>query len=156
MTKTPCFVRLRIIGEGLNLQEITDKIGIAPDTSYKKDEERIINVLRREEKVIYKEDGWIAETGTKYNKKHEPIESIESVIDRFMKMLCPATEYIRELSSKAAITFWIDGYPDSEQQNVHISKEVIKNLFDMGITLDCSMAFLKPFYDGTHERNRKE
>ena len=156
MKNTSCFVNLRIVGKGLKLQEITDKIGITPDTSYKEDEERITNVLRREERVIYKEDGWIASVETKHNKRHEPIESIENAIDRFMKILCPATDYIRELSTKAEITFWIDGYPDSEQQNVHISKEVLKNLFDMGITLDCSMAFLKPFYDGTYERNRKE
>ena len=136
------FIKLRISGDGLNLQEITDQLGLLPSHTSRKGDAFISRW--RHEKIIYQEDCWLAE--------HEPSEGakLELEIEHFATQLKPSAAYLKSLSEKYNVTFWISAYPEGEQANVHITAKTIGILSELGATLDCSMAFLKEFYDGKY------
>ncbi len=137
------FVKLRISGYGLNLEEITEKLRIKPTFSCRAGEEYTFK--SGDNKVAtYKEDCWIAET----EKRQK--ETLDQTIERFMLEFQISSEYIKELSNKFDVTLWISAYPDEEQSNIHLSKDTLKVINDMGISLDFNVLFLKDFYDGTY------
>jgi len=77
-------------------------------------------------------------------------ETIEKATKRFLDGLLPSAAYLKNLAGKYNATLWISAYPETEQINLHLSQNTIKRIFDLGITLDFSIMFLKQFYDGTY------
>jgi len=137
------FVDLRISGDGLDLDEITEKLGMAPDVSFKKGDVHI-DTKFGSKATVYQEDCWI----TGYEYSGEAI--FEETLDSFMAKINLSASYIKSLSEMHKITVWISAYPDSEQANIHLSKNSIEIINEIGATLDCSMAFLKEFYEGNY------
>jgi hypothetical protein len=137
------FINLRISGLGLNLPEITDQLKIAPSHAYKKGD---IYYSKKPivKEIIYQEDCWISGT------ENQPDDAVEQAIDGFLEKLLPSSIFLKELARKHNVTIWISAYPDSEQANIHLSSQTINALSEIGATLDCSMALLKDFYDGTY------
>lgn len=139
------FINLRISGFGLDLQEISNQIGMIPHCAYKKGD-IFVDKKRDGKEVIYQEDCWIAGTET------FPNETIEQALERFLKQIIPVSNYVNNLAKKNEVTIWISAYPDDEQTNIHLSVETIRALCEIGVSFDCSTLFLKQFYDGTYEK----
>ena len=139
------FVDIRISGDALNFQEITESLGITPSHICKKGDTHVSKIIKGQT-TIYKEDCWISGGET------ENDEIVEHCIERFVSSILPASDYLKELSNNYVITLWVSTYPESEQTNIHLSKTAIKALSEMGMSLDCSSAFLKDFYDGTYAK----
>lgn len=137
------FINLRISGQGLNLEEITQKLKSVPDRTYKRGD-IFVDQKHGGKKVIYQEDCWIL--------GYEPDEntSFEEELEYFVTKFKNASAYLKSLAEEHNITIWISTYPDCEQANTHISFPTINILNEIGATLDCSVTFLKEFYDGTY------
>ena len=63
------FVKLRISGLGLDLQDITKNISIEPDVSYKKGDVVVSEITGKE--TVHREDSWIVGFETKGEKSVE-------------------------------------------------------------------------------------
>ena len=135
------FISLRISGQELNLREITKQLHMSPTHAYKKGES-FLDRWRGGEKIVYREDCWLAETET------EPGETPELALTRFVVELLPFTDFLKRLSQSADITILVSVYPESEQVNLHLSPEVIAALYQIGAGFDGSVLFLRQFYDG--------
>ena len=83
---------------------------------------------------------------------YKPCENakLEDELEHFVMQLKPSAAYIKSLAEKHAVTVWISSHPEGIQANIHISSVTINVLREMGATLDCSMAFLKDFYEGNY------
>ena len=137
------YIKLRISGIGLNLQEITDQLGFMPASAGKKGD-IIPSKWQTDVATILPEDVWLGEH--KFDNATNP----EHEIEQFAIRLRPSAPYLKSLSKKHSITFWITAYPEGEQANVHVSALTIDILSEIGATLDCSMLFLKDFYEGKY------
>lgn len=137
------FVCLRISGTNINLQEVSDMLKTKPSMTHKKGD---IHTNKRVsgQVIVHQEDCWIVKTETASN------ETIEKATKRFLDGLLPSAAYLKNLAGKYNATLWISAYPETEQINLHLSQNTIKRIFDLGITLDFSIMFLKQFYDGTY------
>jgi len=135
------FVKLRISGVGLNLQEISDQLGLAPDQAYKKGDA----CAHREhggEAAAYHEDCWMV------GLESDEDMTVEENVERLVSMLISSSVYLKALSKEHNVTVWVSAYPDAEQANIHIAAPTIAALSEIGAALDCSTLFLKDFYDG--------
>jgi len=137
------FINLRISGAGLDLQEITTQLPIHPANTGKKGDV-IIGQWSFEENTTLQEDFWLGE-----HRSDEKLK-LEENLEHFMMKLKPAAAYLRTLAEKHHVTIWVSAYPENEQANIHISLATINILSEIGATLDCSMAFLKDFYEGNY------
>ena len=137
------YINLRISGLGLNLQEITNQLGIMPVNTCMRGEIHIDEKYGGRE-TVFQEDVWLAEYKPYENAK------FEEELENFVTQLKPSAIYLKSLAEKHAVTVWISSYPESEQANVHITSATINALSEIGATLDCSMAFLKDFYEGNY------
>lgn len=133
------FVKLRITGEGLPIQDVTNKLERTPDFSYKKGDVFIDERFKRRP-VIYKEDCWLVEA----EKNND--ESLEECIERFILGFNEKTSYLKEFSKRFNLTVWISAYPEKEQTNIHLSAETTAIIAAMGASIDYNIAFLKEFY----------
>ena len=136
------FIDLRISGMGLDLQDITKNLSMKPAFSSKKGDV-IFNKATGTE-TIHKEDSWIVGVET------APGASIEQTIEKFLKQLIPAASYLKDLAAKFEVTVWVSTFPETEQINVHLSPQAINDIHEIGASFDCSVKFLKQFYDGTY------
>ena len=137
------YVDIRISGIGLDEEAISKNLGLIPNTFYTKGD-TFVDEKYGGTKIEYEEDCWIVGTETEFN------EAIEHTIDRFLEVLLPSAEYLKDLSRKHNITLWVSLYPEDEQSNIHISGKTINALCQIGISLDCSVSFLKDFYNGSY------
>jgi len=137
------YINLRICGQGLNLQEITNKLGLLPVNARKKGEVHVDEKYSGKSK-IFQEDFWIGEYRPSENVK------LEDELEHFLVQLKPSAAYLKSLAEKHTVTVWVSSYLEKEQANVHISSTAIDVLSEIGATLDCSMAFLKDFYEGNY------
>jgi len=137
------YVKLRISGIGLNIQEISSRLGLAPDHVYMKGD--ICSPRNHSgEEIAYQEDCWI-----KGIESDEDI-NVEKTLERFVGTLKSSSDYLKTLSKEHDVTVWVSVYPDSEQANIHIAAPIIIALSEIGATLDCSTLFLKDFYNGMY------
>jgi hypothetical protein len=127
----------------LNLQEITDQLKLIPDRAYKTGDV-FIDEKYGAKKTVYQEDCWI--TGI----KSEEGEPVEDTVARFLDKLRPYSIYLKELSSSCDVTLWLSLYPDNEQMNVHLSRKIIAQAYEMGISIDVGAMFLKQYYEGRY------
>ena len=136
------FVTLRITGQGLILQEITDKLGRYPDYSYKKGD--VYTSKRSGRRIVYKEDAWLSEV------KNKEGESLENCIEQFVLSFCYVADYLKALATKFDVCIWISAFSESEQSNVHLSEHTIVALCAIGASVDVNVMFLEDFYNGTY------
>jgi len=136
------FFDLRISGLGLNIHEITDRLKITPDYAYNKGDTFVDKKHGGE--ITYKEDCWIA--GYEANENRDLDEELEY----FVTKLKFSADYLKSLAEHHNVTIWVSTYPENEQANIHITLPTIIALGEIGATLDCSMVFLKEFYDGKY------
>ena len=136
------FIDLRIGGQGLNLNEITQTLSIRPDHAYKKGDMVFSKITKTE--TVHKEDSWIA------GVKVEEGGSLEKATVRFLEKLRPNSDYLKMLASSFDVILWLSLYPDNEQMNVHLSPSIIAQVYEMGISIDVEAAFLKQIYEGNY------
>jgi len=136
------FIKLRIVGEGLDIQRVSDKLGRAPDFSYKKGDIYFNKITKS--KTVYQENCWMAEAE---KKEHE---TLDECVEVFILGFFRTAKQLKEISEKFSSTFWISAYPENEQSTIHLSKKVIFALGEMGVPVDFTVAFLKDFYDGSY------
>ena len=139
------FVKLRIAGQNLNFEEITQALSQKPSCTYKKGE-CYTPKYGDKQPIIYKEDCWLFEV-----EKQED-ETIDATVYRFLTKFEKSKEYINKLSQKAELTLWVSVYPDNEQSNIHLENKTLKLLADIGLVVDFDIMFLKDFYDGTYNK----
>ena len=137
------FVYLAVSGENVDLDEITRTLNITPKYSYKKGEER----FNRGERIVYKEDRWIADIEINDDDKTE--EEIARFIDSFYEN----KEYIRELSHKHCVELEITAYPDINQYHLHLSNESLGKLAELGVGIWFTCMLLEEFYTGEYVNN---
>lgn len=136
------FVKLKISGHGLNIEEITKKLKQEPD--YKFYEGESYTSKYDNTPITYKEDCWIKGT----EKKGD--ETVENTIERFLSDYTHSASYLQELAGKFNVILCISVYPDEEQSSIHLSTKVLKLISDMGMSIDFDASFLKKFYDGSY------
>ena len=137
------FINLRISGTAIDLQEITEQLPIPPVNTGKKGDV-VMNRSPLEKRTVIQEDFWIGE------HRFDENASLEENLECFLIRLRASAAFLKFLSKKHDVTIWVSAYPETEQANMHISVEAINILSEIGATLDCSMAFLKDFYDGIY------
>jgi len=134
------FIKLRIVGEGLDISNISQTLKMEPTISYKKDDIRVY----RNETIKYKEDCWLLDVEIANE------EEIEFAIDDFVSKFIAHMEIIREWAKKCSITLWLTLYPESIQLNFHMSNDTLKKIESCGIDFDVSIMCLQEFYNGTY------
>lgn len=120
------FIYFRIWGNDIRSDEITKKLGIKPEMSCKKGEQRV----HRGETITYREDFWLI------SKTVENTDRTEQEIRTFLISLYKHKEYILSLSKKFNVTLWVTVYNDGIQRNLHFSNEILKMINELGIDLD--------------------
>lgn len=138
-----CFVKIRVSGTGVNIEELTERLEIEPIRSYHKGDS-FVPAKTVKKPGIYEEDCWIAGIESKKN------ETVENCVSRFLEILLPHSNYLSKLAQQHNITLWVSAYPDNEQMNFHLSESCMKKLLKIGAALDLSSAFLKDFYEGNY------
>ena len=139
------FIKLRIAGQNLNFEEITQKLSQQPSFIYRKGD-CYTPKFGDKQPIIYEEDCWIFEV-----EKQED-ETFDDMLYAFLIRFIKSKEYIKELSDNFDATLWVSVYPDGEQSNIHLEKKTLKILSDMGLVVDLDIMFLKDFYDGTYSK----
>ena len=139
------FVKLRITGQDLNLEQINNELSQQPSFTYRKCD-TYTPKFGDKQPIICKEDCWLFEV-----EKQED-ETIDATVYRFLTKFEKSKEYINKLSQKAELTLWVSVYPDNEQSNIHLENKTLKLLADIGLVVDFDIMFLKNFYDGTYNK----
>ena len=137
------FVKLRITGQDLNLEQINKELSQQPSFTYRKGD-TYTPKFGDKQPIIYKEDCWLFEV-----EKQED-ETIDATVYRFLTKFVKSKEYLNKLSQKAELTLWVSAYPDNEQGNIHLENKTLKLLADFGLVVDFDIMFLKDFYDVTY------
>ena len=137
------FVKLRITGQDLNLEQINNELSQQPSFTYRKGD-TYTPKFGDKQPIIYKEDCWLFEV-----EKQED-ETIDATVYRFLTKFEKSKEYLNKLSQKAELTLWVSVYPDNEQSNIHLENKTLKLLADIGLVVDFDIMFLKDFYEGTY------
>jgi hypothetical protein len=135
------FISFRISGIGLDINAITDKMGLKPCYTFKKGD-----VIKDRFSVVHvqNEDCWMFDT------EPQASDDLDKIISEFVSKYLTNRAFIRELSEKSNVTVWCEIYPESEQYNIHLSSSVIFLLQDLGVSLDVSMLNLQRFYGGNY------
>lgn len=137
------YIYFRITGEHLDLPSITENIGIKPEKLYHKGERyrtSPIGAIPAEEKE-YDFDGFISmiECDSKDTEKQ---------LERLIGQLYRKKEFLRNLSEQAeSMTVWVNLYPETYQQNLHISPKSMDMLAYMHISLDVTIMNLTTLTD---------
>ena len=139
------YVKLRITGQDLNLEQINNELSQQPSFTYRKGD-TYTPKFGDKQPIIYKEDCWLFEV-----EKQED-ETIDATVYRFLTKFEKSKEYINKLSQKAELTLWVSVYPDNEQSNIHLENKTLKLLADIGLAVDFDIMFLKDFCDGTYNK----
>ena len=139
------FIKLRIVGQNLKLEEITEKLSQLPSFTYRKGD-RYTPKYGEKKAIVYKEDCWLL------TLEKDESQTFDDAINEFLSKLKNSTDYLKELSSNFDVTLWISAYPDEEQSNIHLSPDTLKLIANMGISVDLNNLFLKEFYDGTYNK----
>ena len=139
------FVKLRITGQDLNLEQINNELLQQPSFTYRKGD-IYTPKFGDKQPIIYKEDCWLFEV-----EKQED-ETIDATVYRFLTKFVKSKEYLNKLSQKAELTLWVSAYPDNEQGNIHLENKTLKLLADFGLVVDFDIMFLKDFYDVTYNK----
>ena len=139
------FVKLRITGQDLDLEQIKKELLHQPSFVYRKGD-CYTPKFGDKKPVVYKEDCWILE-GEK-----QDVETIDGMLYRFLTELEESKKYLKEISDNADVALWVSVYPNSEQSNIHIENNTLKLLADMGLVIDFDIMFLKEFYDATYNQ----
>lgn len=111
------FVDFRISGKNIDLENISKTLDIIPEYSYKKE-------------GIHNEDFWIA--SIKIRNQDETEEKMLDFIDLFYKN----KDYIMQILDMYNITLWITVCQNTNQYNVHFSKNMLDKISEMGIDID--------------------
>jgi len=135
------FLKLWISGEGLPLDEVTNRFGIQPTYSYKKGDTYYDKITK--ETITYIEDCWL------FNKEIET-EQFEQKIFSFVNSFKIETEYIKSLAKKFKTFLWLAVYPEREQEIVHLSHKISETIYKLGLPIEIEIADLREFYDGTY------
>ena len=136
------FIIIRISGKGLQLDEITNKFGVKPTTSYKKGDTHYNKYSK--ETLVYKDDCWL------YDKKIKVNKTFNKKIVEFLEPFLKQADYVHELSKQFEIIAWISLYPEEDHNNIHLSPSVIESLHTLGLSLDIEISDLRMFYDGSY------
>ena len=139
------FVKLRITGQDLNLEQINNELSQQPSFTYRKGD-TYTPKFGDKQPIIYKEDCWLFEV-----EKQED-ETIDATVYSFLTKFEKSKEYLNKLSQKAELTLWVSVYPDNEQSNIHLENKTLKLLADIGLVVDFDIMFLKDFYDATYNK----
>ena len=134
------FIKLRITGHNLKLEEISEKFARQPGLTYRKGDSYTSKYSDRKP-VTYKEDCWMYEVEKSENM------TLEAAIEKFVSEFADCADYLKELSEQNNITLWISAYPDEEQDNIHLSPKTLRHIADLGISIDFDIMFLKDFYE---------
>ena len=138
------FIKLRITGQNLNLEEITEKLSHKPSFTYRKGDSYIPKYADKKP-IMYKEDCWLLEV------EKDVTQTLDDTIIKFVSNFTDKTGYLQELSGEYDVTLWVSAYPDEEQSNIHLSPDTLKVIADMGISVDFNILFLKDFYEETYK-----
>ena len=138
------FIKLRIAGQNLKFEEITEKLSQQPSFTYRRGD-AYTPKYGGKKPITYEEDCWLLE------KEKDENQTFDVAIKKFVSAFKDSTDYLKELSSSFDVTLWVSAYPDEEQSNIHLSPDTLRLIVNMGISVDFNILFLKEFYDGTYK-----
>ena len=137
------YIYFRITGEHLDLPSMIENIGIKPEKLYHKGERyqtRPIGDIPAEEKE-YDFDGFMSMIECDF-------KDTEKQLERLIEQLYRKKEFLRNLSEQAeSMTVWVNLYPETYQQNLHISPKSMGMLAYMHISLDITSMNLTALTD---------
>lgn len=139
------FVNLRISGQSIDFERITESLSISPNHICKKDDMKYDKITKKH--FTCSEDCW---TG---GIQIENEEETENKINGFIDLLYENKEMIQQLSKCHNITLWITLHPDTIQFNLHLSNKVLKKINELGIDIDITCMYLQEFYSGSYLSN---
>ena len=139
------FVKLRVTGQDLNLEQINKELSQQPSFTYRKGD-TYTPKFGDKQPIIYKEDCCV------FDVEKQEDETIDATVYRFLTKFVKSKEYLNKLSQKAELTLWVSVYPDNEQSNIHLENKTLKLLADIGLVVDFDIMFLKDFYDITYNK----
>ena len=122
------FAYLRITGEDMEPEDITLRLRLEPDTVQKKGQE------------IAARHGWLGEGEYQsdcwqFSIESEESESVAALTDRFLDLLLPRAEHLRELAEQFAAELYISVYPESRQESILFGVQTSRKLADIGLPL---------------------
>ena len=130
------FVNLKIYGQNINLNTITETLCIAPTFSYNRGDE----CTYRGKTITYNETCWIA------SMEIENADETEKKTLAFINLFYEKRDYIKKLSNECSINLWITLYQEDNQYNLHFSNEVLLKISELGADVDITNMKLEEFY----------
>ena len=137
------YIGLRICGTGLDLNEITQKLGVVPAHSYKQGD--TYDNKYTKSKIVYREDCWIADSEIKIDR------DLEQVVGEFFAPYLIQSQYISGLAKMFSVSVYLSVYPESMQYAFLMSEKVISTLHSLGATMEIKVADLREFYEGEYK-----
>ena len=134
------YLYFRISGQGLDIDKITNSLGVQPQIAYKEGD----TYKGKYGVNTYEEDCWMAGYEIPSNK------SFESATEEFFAQFTPSKDYIRKLSECFEVKAYISLYPEEEQFAIHLNKTTISILNTLETELSISFSYIVELY---HEPN---
>ncbi len=119
-------VRLKITSVHITPEEITEKLGISCDNSWRLGDKRKKTIIEE------KENGWVLDSGLSRSA------SLENHIDVLLKRLSPHAVTIRLLSQKSKVELSCVCYAATPPA-LNFSSGIIKRLDELGASLDIDL-----------------
>ena len=119
---------LRVFGKKVNLEEISEKLGIKPTETHRRGER-----LGKTSKMMYPNDIWILDAPV-------PRESdLEKHLLWLKKKLLPHKKYIWELKKKYHVDFFCGYRSNNDQGGFSLSPKCLELFVELGIQLEFSI-----------------
>ena len=139
------FVDFAIVGQNIDLEEVSNTLNITPRHTYKKGDLYYDKIAKHS--GTYIEDGW------SFNIEIENIDETEEKLFEVVNLLHKNKEYIQQLSNVHDVTLWVTIYQDSCQYHLRFSKNVLSKISELGIDAGITCMQLQEFYTGAYLSN---
>ena len=123
------YVRLKILSDHINAEQITNTVGIDCDRSWSKGE------LRPKTQIKEKQNGWVLNSGL------DKSDSLEEQIKSLLSRVNGISNKIKELSEDSIIEVSCAIYT-SESPPLYFDKELVKRIEALGANLDIDLYLL--------------
>lgn len=133
------FIDFIVSGQNINLDKITSITNVIPKYLHKKGDIYCDKYTKKS--ITYSENCWIA------NIEVDNFDEIEKKTHEFVDLFYKNKEYIKQLLNECTVTLWITLYQETNQYNLHFSRETLSKIVELGIGVDITIMQLQEFYN---------
>lgn len=131
------YVWFAISSETLTIEDISEVVGYAPDSSWRKGDQR------RGSGKIHEKNCWAIETHNAADRSELVADAMHNSLRTVLRRLRPASQRIKELSMNHEVALGI-GLTVAEVPEFLLSRDEIEGIASLGASLDIDLVLSEP------------